>query len=83
MHDLDMYRYYTSQQLMDKSDVYSFGVILFELISGREAISNESFGMDCRNIVHWVSQLTFLFGGTAMSTILAITLHTCKNDPNH
>ncbi|XAR69028.1 Non-specific serine/threonine protein kinase [Bertholletia excelsa] len=45
--------YYISQQLTDKSDVYSFGVILLELISGQEAISNESFGSDCRNIVQW------------------------------
>ncbi|CDP06699.1 unnamed protein product [Coffea canephora] len=45
--------YYISQQLTDKSDVYSFGVILLELISGQEAISNESFGMHCRNIVQW------------------------------
>ncbi|PIN18486.1 Non-specific serine/threonine protein kinase [Handroanthus impetiginosus] len=45
--------YYISQQLTDKSDVYSFGVILLELISGQEAISNESFGMNCRNIVQW------------------------------
>ncbi|KAL7220377.1 hypothetical protein ACSBR2_013291 [Camellia fascicularis] len=43
--------YYISQQLTDKSDVYSFGVILLELISGQEAISNESFGVNCRNIV--------------------------------
>lgn len=48
-------RYYISQQLTDKSDVYSFGVILLELISGQEAISNESFGVNCRNIVQWVS----------------------------
>jgi hypothetical protein len=48
-------RYYISQQLTDKSDVYSFGVILLELISGHEAISNESFGVNCRNIVQWVS----------------------------
>lgn len=48
-------RYYVSQQLTDKSDVYSFGVILLELISGHEAISNESFGVNCRNIVQWVS----------------------------
>ncbi|CAJ2632680.1 unnamed protein product [Trifolium pratense] len=45
--------YYISQQLTDKSDVYSFGVILLELISGQEAISNESFGLHCRNIVQW------------------------------
>lgn len=50
-------RYYISQQLTDKSDVYSFGVILLELISGQEAISNESFGVNCRNIVQWVSFL--------------------------
>jgi hypothetical protein len=48
-------RYYISQHLTDKSDVYSFGVILLELISGQEAISNESFGVNCRNIVQWVS----------------------------
>ncbi|XP_011094724.1 probable LRR receptor-like serine/threonine-protein kinase At1g67720 [Sesamum indicum] len=45
--------YYISQQLTDKSDVYSFGVILLELLSGQEAISNESFGINCRNIVQW------------------------------
>ncbi|XP_007027234.2 PREDICTED: probable LRR receptor-like serine/threonine-protein kinase At1g67720 [Theobroma cacao] len=45
--------YYISQQLTDKSDVYSFGVILLELMSGHEAISNESFGVNCRNIVQW------------------------------
>ncbi|KAL5742865.1 hypothetical protein ACOSP7_029597 [Xanthoceras sorbifolium] len=45
--------YYISQQLTDKSDVYSFGVILLELISGQEAISNENFGVNCRNIVQW------------------------------
>ncbi|KAL6998255.1 DNA helicase [Sarracenia purpurea var. burkii] len=46
-------RYYISQQLTEKSDVYSFGVILLELISGQEAISNENFGVNCRNIVQW------------------------------
>ncbi|KAK4767537.1 hypothetical protein SAY86_015287 [Trapa natans] len=46
-------RYYISQQLTDKSDVYSFGVMLLELISGREPISNVSFGVNCRNIVQW------------------------------
>ncbi|XP_057999534.1 probable LRR receptor-like serine/threonine-protein kinase At1g67720 isoform X2 [Hevea brasiliensis] len=45
--------YYISQQLTDKSDVYSFGVILLELMSGQEAILNESFGVNCRNIVQW------------------------------
>jgi hypothetical protein len=52
-----IHRYYISQQLTDKSDVYSFGVILLELMSGQEAISNESFGVNCRNIVQWVSWL--------------------------
>ncbi|TXG59118.1 hypothetical protein EZV62_016947 [Acer yangbiense] len=46
-------KYYFSQQLTDKSDVYSFGVVLLELISGQEAISYESFGVNCRNIVQW------------------------------
>ncbi|KAG2326578.1 hypothetical protein Bca52824_009306 [Brassica carinata] len=45
--------YYISQQLTEKSDVYSFGVMLLELISGQEAISNENFGANCRNIVQW------------------------------
>ncbi|CAH9131765.1 unnamed protein product [Cuscuta epithymum] len=45
--------YYISQQLTDKSDIYSFGVILLELMSGQEAISNEKFGINCRNIVQW------------------------------
>ncbi|KAF8395019.1 hypothetical protein HHK36_018958 [Tetracentron sinense] len=46
-------KYYISQQLTEKSDVYGFGVILLELISGQEAISNETFGSDCRYIVQW------------------------------
>ncbi|XP_022006011.1 probable LRR receptor-like serine/threonine-protein kinase At1g67720 isoform X2 [Helianthus annuus] len=45
--------YYISNHLTEKSDIYSFGVILLELISGKEAISNESFGINCRNIVQW------------------------------
>ncbi|XP_010922499.1 probable LRR receptor-like serine/threonine-protein kinase At1g67720 [Elaeis guineensis] len=45
--------YYISQQLTEKSDIYSFGVILLELISGQEPISNENFGLNCRNIVAW------------------------------
>ncbi|KAL5204084.1 hypothetical protein ABZP36_008955 [Zizania latifolia] len=45
--------YYISQQLTEKSDLYSFGVILLELISGHEPISNDSFGLHCRNIVAW------------------------------
>ncbi|KAK1270075.1 putative LRR receptor-like serine/threonine-protein kinase [Acorus gramineus] len=40
-------------KLTEKSDIYSFGVILLELISGQEAISNERFGVNCRNIVQW------------------------------
>ena len=60
-----LFRYYISQQLTEKSDVYSFGVILLELISGQEAISNENFGVNCRNIVQWVSfhLLVFLHSG--------------------
>ena len=54
-----VFRYYISQQLTDKSDVYSFGVVLLELISGQEAISNENFGVNCRNIVQWVSVVCF------------------------
>ncbi|GJN07222.1 hypothetical protein PR202_ga25036 [Eleusine coracana subsp. coracana] len=45
--------YYISQQLTEKSDLYSFGVILLELISGQEPISNDNFGLNCRNIVAW------------------------------
>ncbi|KAL4576558.1 hypothetical protein LXL04_012654 [Taraxacum kok-saghyz] len=45
--------YYISNHLTEKSDIYSFGVILLELVSGKEAISNESFGINCRNIVQW------------------------------
>ncbi|KAF8671385.1 hypothetical protein HU200_050099 [Digitaria exilis] len=45
--------YYISQQLTEKSDIYSFGVILLELISGHEPISNDNFGLNCRNIVAW------------------------------
>ncbi|GJU91491.1 probable LRR receptor-like serine/threonine-protein kinase [Tanacetum coccineum] len=45
--------YYISNHLTEKSDIYSFGVILLELISGKEAISNESFGMNYRNIIQW------------------------------
>ncbi|KAF0889672.1 hypothetical protein E2562_030151 [Oryza meyeriana var. granulata] len=45
--------YYVSQQLTEKSDMYSFGVILLELISGHEPISNDNFGLHCRNIVEW------------------------------
>uniref|UniRef100_A0A0D9XVY0 non-specific serine/threonine protein kinase n=1 Tax=Leersia perrieri TaxID=77586 RepID=A0A0D9XVY0_9ORYZ len=39
--------------LTEKSDMYSFGVILLELISGHEPISNDNFGLHCRNIVEW------------------------------
>nr|CAB3459097.1 unnamed protein product [Digitaria exilis]CAB3462782.1 unnamed protein product [Digitaria exilis] len=43
----------SSIQLTEKSDIYSFGVILLELISGHEPISNDNFGLNCRNIVAW------------------------------
>lgn len=79
---LGISRYYTSQQLTDKSDVYSFGVILLELISGREAVSNWSFGANCRTIVQWVSQLAsvLLFWVKIQSPrfLLPHTWHTCK-----
>ena len=67
-----IHRYYISQQLTDKSDVYSFGVILLELMSGQEAISNESFGVNCRNIVQWVSWLIVqgLEAGNFLTTCL-------------
>ncbi|KAK9158162.1 hypothetical protein Scep_004736 [Stephania cephalantha] len=45
--------YYISQQFTEKSDIYSFGVILLELISGKEALSNEGFGIGVRSIVQW------------------------------
>ncbi|KAF8395020.1 hypothetical protein HHK36_018959 [Tetracentron sinense] len=45
--------YYISEQLTEKSDVYGFGVILLELLSGQEAISNETFDGDCHYIVQW------------------------------
>ncbi|KAK7301968.1 hypothetical protein RJT34_12845 [Clitoria ternatea] len=32
------------------------GVILLELISGQEEISNESFGVNCRNTVQWIGK---------------------------
>ncbi|KAI3687782.1 hypothetical protein L1987_81485 [Smallanthus sonchifolius] len=38
---------------LKKSDIYSFGVILLELMSGKEAISNCSFGINRRNIFQW------------------------------
>ncbi|KAL3741993.1 hypothetical protein ACJRO7_017474, partial [Eucalyptus globulus] len=45
--------YCISQQSTDRNDVYSFGVILLELISCREAISNESSRVNCCHIVQW------------------------------
>ncbi|WMV46758.1 hypothetical protein MTR67_040143 [Solanum verrucosum] len=34
--------YFRRQQLTEKSDVYSFGVVLFEVVSGRPALSQSS-----------------------------------------
>ncbi|KAJ9559696.1 hypothetical protein OSB04_004856, partial [Centaurea solstitialis] len=43
--------YYTTNRLTEKSDVYSFGVVLLELITGRPAISKETY------IVNWVESM--------------------------
>lgn len=69
-----MHRYYISQQLTEKSDIYSFGVILLELISGHEPISNENFGINCRNIVAWVSCPLLFFRLNFLAYIIGATL---------
>ncbi|XP_076898121.1 putative LRR receptor-like serine/threonine-protein kinase At1g05700 [Bidens hawaiensis] len=43
--------YYTTNRLTEKSDVYSFGVVLLELITGRPAISADTY------IVNWVKSM--------------------------
>nr|XP_043635952.1 probable LRR receptor-like serine/threonine-protein kinase At1g05700 [Erigeron canadensis] len=43
--------YSTTNRLTEKSDVYSFGVVLLELITGRMAISEQTF------ILNWVNSI--------------------------
>lgn len=40
--------------MTEKSDVYSFGVVLLELVTGRRAIEEETYG-EGKDIVYWVS----------------------------
>ncbi|KAL1820216.1 hypothetical protein ACET3Z_015085 [Daucus carota] len=41
-------------KITEKCDVYSFGVVLLELVTGRRAIEEETYG-EGRDIVFWVS----------------------------
>eukprot|EP00249_Psilotum_nudum_P003582 c1703_g2_i1 orf=523-981(+) len=48
--------YYSTQQLTEKSDVYSLGIVLFEIICGREPLS-QNCPPDEFNLVFWAKPL--------------------------
>ncbi|KAL6518721.1 putative serine/threonine-protein kinase pbl2 [Orobanche hederae] len=48
--------YVASGHLTPKSDVYSFGVVLLELLSGRQAMGDETIGGPTVTLVDWAKQ---------------------------